>query len=323
MQREKKHMSVSKKSGMAVVLVVVLALGALFAVPVAAQNNGLAGCDASTQALVWAAEDAYGYDWQAMMAAGFPNGAGGNMGGSMDQGSDATQEAGMDMNMDMTPEATQGAKLDNTAKVPSTASQDATQEPGDDMADATQEANAGNNNAGNNNAGGMALNCQQLQADVLAFVFAQNGMQMGGRGQQQMMFNVGGDEFVGEFFVQMSGPEEVPGPGDADGIGEGWLSLDNENNQLCWAITLSGIDFPATAAHIHIGEVGESGPPVIPMTPPADGNWAGCVEAEAQVIADIEANPPGFYVNVHTAPFPQGAVRGNLQGGGQQGQGNN
>jgi len=136
-------MSVSKKSGVsliAVILVVVLALGALFAVPVAAQSNGLNGCDATVRALVWAAEDAYGYDWQAMMAAGFPNGAG-NMGG-MSQGGDDD----MDMDMDMTPEATQGAKLDNTAKVPSAVSQDATQEPGD----ATQEANAANNNAGNN-----------------------------------------------------------------------------------------------------------------------------------------------------------------------------
>ncbi len=38
----------------------------------------------------------------------------------------------------------------------------------------------------------------------------------------------------------------------------------------------------------------------------------GCVSAERDLIREIIRNPEQFYVNVHTAPFRAGAVRGQL-----------
>jgi hypothetical protein len=39
----------------------------------------------------------------------------------------------------------------------------------------------------------------------------------------------------------------------------------------------------------------------------------GCVTADKDLIKDIRQNPENYYVNVHNAAFPGGAVRGQLE----------
>ena len=51
---------------------------------------------------------------------------------------------------------------------------------------------------------------------------------------------------------------------------------------------------------------------MIPFTAPATGTSSGCLTANADLVHEILANPAGFYVNVHNAQFPGGAVRGQL-----------
>jgi hypothetical protein len=67
-----------------------------------------------------------------------------------------------------------------------------------------------------------------------------------------------------------------------------------------------------TAAHIHPGAVGEVGDPVVPLKTPTVGDTAGCVQTRERLVARILANPQNFYVNVHNARFPGGAIRGQL-----------
>jgi hypothetical protein len=67
--------------------------------------------------------------------------------------------------------------------------------------------------------------------------------------------------------------------------------------------------------HIHENTAGDNGAIVVEFTPPTSGNPGNsseCVEDTADVIARIRNNPSRFYVNVHTGPFPSGAVRGQL-----------
>ena len=110
------------------------------------------------------------------------------------------------------------------------------------------------------------------------------------------------------------GATEVPAPGDPDGKGSATVTLDSAKGEICYDVTVEGIAAP-TAAHIHEGAAGAAGPPVITLDPAKIGQGENCLTG--QQAADIErigANPSGFYVNVHTADFPGGAVRGQLQG---------
>jgi hypothetical protein len=109
----------------------------------------------------------------------------------------------------------------------------------------------------------------------------------------------------------MSGAEEVPGPGDPDGTGFAVIILNQGQGEVCFDLTVSNI-VPATAAHIHAGPAGVAGPVVVPLSPPTSGSSSGCVAANPDLIKDIRKNPSIYYVNVHNAEFPAGAVRGQL-----------
>jgi hypothetical protein len=109
----------------------------------------------------------------------------------------------------------------------------------------------------------------------------------------------------------LTGAEEVPGPGDPDGSGEVVMTLNHGQGEVCFQLTVQNIA-PATAAHIHSGPFGVAGPVVVGLTPPTSGFSSDCVAADRDLIKEIIQNPEEFYVNVHNADFPAGAVRGQL-----------
>ena len=99
---------------------------------------------------------------------------------------------------------------------------------------------------------------------------------------------------------------------DADGMGHGTFRVNVGQNQVCYDLAVEKIA-PATAAHIHKGAAGASGPPVVMLkTPGADGKVKDCATADAAVVKDILQNPGNYYVNVHNAEFGGGAIRGQL-----------
>ena len=112
----------------------------------------------------------------------------------------------------------------------------------------------------------------------------------------------------------LTGTAEVPGPGDSDGSGTAHITLNQGQGEVCFKITVSDITLPATGAHIHTGEAGVAGGVVVPLTPPDEsGASSGCVTGvDKDLIKAIRQNPAAYYVNVHNADFPPGAVRGQL-----------
>jgi len=109
----------------------------------------------------------------------------------------------------------------------------------------------------------------------------------------------------------LTGGAEVPGPGDADGTGLVKLTLNPGQNQICYELTVENIA-PATMAHIHSGAANAAGPVVVPLKAPSQGSVKECVQVEQEKLSGIAKDPEGYYVNVHNADFPNGAVRGQL-----------
>ena len=111
----------------------------------------------------------------------------------------------------------------------------------------------------------------------------------------------------------LTGATEVPGPGDADGAGTASIRLNQGKKQVCYELSVSNIG-AATAAHIHRGGTGVAGPVVVTLgTPAANGTSSGCVDNVSDtLIKELRQTPEKFYVNVHNAEFPAGAVRGQL-----------
>jgi len=137
----------------------------------------------------------------------------------------------------------------------------------------------------------------------------------------QALFGIGAvfAQGIQHFAVLKGGNEVSPtgqaAAGDLDGSGTATVTSPAAG-RLCFSITVQGIGTP-TAAHIHQADAGRNGPIVVPLVPiPGTGNpgtSSGCVSGiAAALLTDIRNNPGKFYVNVHNAAFPLGAVRGQL-----------
>jgi hypothetical protein len=109
----------------------------------------------------------------------------------------------------------------------------------------------------------------------------------------------------------LTGAAEVPGPGDPDGSGSASLRLNPGQEEICYELTVSNVA-PATAAHIHRGATDVAGPVVVPLDAPTSGSSSACATVDRDLVLEILKNPEAFYVNVHNAGFPAGAIRGQL-----------
>ena len=103
----------------------------------------------------------------------------------------------------------------------------------------------------------------------------------------------------------------MPGPGDPDGRGEAAIIVNPGKSQICWVLKVHDID-PASAAHIHSGLAGSAGAVVVGLSPPTDGDSDGCETVPRDVADAIRKSPQGYYVNIHNATYPNGALRGQL-----------
>ena len=111
--------------------------------------------------------------------------------------------------------------------------------------------------------------------------------------------------------AELTGEEEVPGPGDPDGSGSATIIVIPATNTICYVLTAESIA-PATAAHVHVAKRGEAGDVVVPLEPPTYGASGGCTQADPELVSNIQENPENYYVNVHNEPYPAGAIRGQL-----------
>ncbi len=98
---------------------------------------------------------------------------------------------------------------------------------------------------------------------------------------------------------------------DPDGSGTAILTI--EGNAIGYTVTYEGIGTPV-GAQIHAGAIDVVGDAVVDLTPSFGSTSAsGFVEAPANVIQSIMDSPGGFYLEISTGEFPDGAIRGQLE----------
>jgi hypothetical protein len=110
------------------------------------------------------------------------------------------------------------------------------------------------------------------------------------------------------FTTALAGANEVPVSGDPDASGTAMVWINPGTETVCWSIVVQNVDLPITAAHIHPGAVDSAGPVLVPLNPYS----GGCASISREVALAIITDPSAYYVNVHNAPYPGGAARGQL-----------
>lgn len=124
-----------------------------------------------------------------------------------------------------------------------------------------------------------------------------------------------------KFTTALSGQNEVSaafpngGAGDPDGTGSASITVNVGQRRVCWDITVNNISAPMRG-HIHKAPRLVNGPIVVGFFEPATVALKGCTPTTQPVdralLNDIIQHPQDYYVNVHTADFPAGAIRGQL-----------
>ncbi len=117
-----------------------------------------------------------------------------------------------------------------------------------------------------------------------------------------------------KFTAGLNGVQENPSV-NSPGKGSCVLTLDTAETQITLSCTYSGLGSNASAAHIHTdGPVGVNGPVLFNLTG-ASGTSGTLTLASTAVtpaqVADLRAKR--WYVNIHTANFPGGEIRGQIK----------
>jgi CHRD domain len=109
--------------------------------------------------------------------------------------------------------------------------------------------------------------------------------------------------------VHLTGSQEPKGSPTGSGVFRFQLAL--KRDLLCFSLTWSNIDTP-TAAHIHEAPKGQEGNIVVVLFGSPPVGHSGCRQVPTSLLISIGQHPSEYYVNVHTAKYPSGAIRAQL-----------
>lgn len=113
--------------------------------------------------------------------------------------------------------------------------------------------------------------------------------------------------------ADLTGAQEVP-PNATTATGNALVKLDKDGTTISVLVNYTGLGSNITAAHIHTGAVGTSGPPIVDLKP-TPGATSGSIENFAATLSDVQAADlvaGRLYVNVHSTGYPDGEIRGQL-----------
>lgn len=118
------------------------------------------------------------------------------------------------------------------------------------------------------------------------------------------------------YSYELNGGQEVP-PVETNGTGVGMATIDRDQSNVHFMMVVSGLSAAIDAAHFHEGRPGTNGGVIFNLTPfltsvgGAYGYWTENDMAPFNTHA-AKFRMNNVYVNVHTATFPSGEIRGNV-----------
>jgi hypothetical protein len=113
------------------------------------------------------------------------------------------------------------------------------------------------------------------------------------------------------FEATLSAAQETPVT-DSFGTGQAEVQYNSTTNVISWKVTYSGLSGPATGAHIHgPAPLGQNAGVLFPFTNVTAQPITGQSTITPAQYADLAAGL--YYVNIHSAKFPGGEIRGQLR----------
>lgn len=130
----------------------------------------------------------------------------------------------------------------------------------------------------------------------------------------------GGDTMLNpnlqQFDFSLDSASTVPAANVEGASGSASFSVDTATGSINGTTTVTGTSGMPSAAHIHSGAPGQTGPIVVILEGNEDGTVWSTPEGATLDAAGIEAfNAGNLYVNVHTDANPDGELRGQLADG--------
>lgn len=113
---------------------------------------------------------------------------------------------------------------------------------------------------------------------------------------------------MGTSSLALSGAQEVP-PVSSGASGKSTIKVGSDRS-VTGSVVVSGM--VPTAAHIHTGAPGTNGPVIIPLTKTADNTFVAPPNTKLTDEQHASYKAGNLYVNVHSATYPGGEVRGQL-----------
>jgi hypothetical protein len=111
------------------------------------------------------------------------------------------------------------------------------------------------------------------------------------------------------FVAELTGASEVP-PSASTGTGTVTATVDSVSKSMTWNGSFSGLSGDATAAHFHgSARSGANAGVVVPIAS-FKSPFTGSFGLSDSQLADLAAG--NWYVNIHTAQFPNGEIRGQV-----------
>jgi hypothetical protein len=110
------------------------------------------------------------------------------------------------------------------------------------------------------------------------------------------------------FKADLKAASEVP-PTQSSGQGNTMVTLDTEKKTVAWKTTFTGLSGNPTAAHFHgPAAPGQNAGPAVDVSGKIEEGSAPLTDDQ---IKDLQAGK--WYINIHTAKYPDGEIRGQLE----------